>query len=113
MGDSFFFFTCAVPLLILYLFMHKTLKEFANLYNKKIDPKQIFSPEQIREKYGNNNIKFILDSPKAVITMYKIFFKKYSDHELNRKANIIRMYYLAMCLILILNFIMGLRAIHQ
>jgi len=112
MDGSFFFFTCAVPLLALNLFAHKTAKEFAELYNKKIDSKQIFSPEQVREKYGNKNIKFILDSPKGVFTMYKIiWFTRYSDPELKRKANIIRMYFLAMVLVLVINFVVGIKTI--
>jgi hypothetical protein len=113
MDGSFFFFTCAVPLVVLTLFAHKTTKEFVELYNKKIDSKQIFSPEQVSKKYGNNNMKFILDSPKGVFTMYKIiFFTRYSDPELNRKVNIIRMYFLASCLILVLNFIISVKTLH-
>src|SRR5262245_49934361 len=95
MDGSLFFFTCFVPLIVLNVIAHKTVKQFANLYNKKIDSKQIFSPEQAKEKYGNNNVKFILDSPKGVFTMYKImFFTKYSDPELNKRVKIIRMYFL-------------------
>lgn len=94
------------------MFAHKTAKQFAELYNKKIDSKQVFSSGQISKKYRNNNIKFILDSPKGVFTMYKIFLRRYSDPELNKKANIIRMYYLAMILVIVLNFIIALKTIY-
>lgn len=109
-----FFFTCAVPLIVLNLMAYKTVKEFANLYNKKIDPKQIFSPEQANSKYEKQPLRIIVDSPMIIFTMYKIvFFTKYSDPELKKKAHIIRMYFFAMCLVLALNFIISLKMIYD
>jgi hypothetical protein len=112
MDSSFFFFTCALPLIALQLFAHKTAKKFAELYKRKVDHKQIFSPEEFNMKYANDPSHVFTDSPKLVFSMYKIMFRKYSDRELNRKANILRMYFFASCLVLILNFIWSLTMLY-
>ncbi len=92
------------PILLLNYFSIKPQRRLSELYRKKINPNELFSPLEYIKKYKNKPLEQIKDAPKMFLVRFEVFWRDYHDKELNKAAREVRLYFVAQTLVIIIDF---------
>jgi hypothetical protein len=101
----YFIILYIIPFLIFNHFAMKVGRQFGRLYKERRDPKAVFAPEEVNEKYMRKPRLFWYDAPKLLTQSLEIFWRDYQDEELNKLARKLSLYFLAQILLIMFNFL--------